>query len=82
MKTTDIKFVKERKFNGMTYGWFVGGKAVSDSRNYAVYENGKTIIAEFPKESLPKFIQKFIDSRQPMIWDEENEFTTIMYMYK
>ena len=64
MKYTDIKFVKRMEQDGITYNWFVATKSnrVSDSRSYTNYENGKTVIKEFPKEWLPKMVQKFIDS--------------------
>ena len=64
MKYADIKFVRRMEMNGITYAWFVANKSnrVSDSREYINYENGKTVIKEFPKEALPKMVQKFIDS--------------------
>lgn len=64
MKYADIKFVKRIEQDGITYNWFVAHKSnrVSDSRNFINYENGKTVIKEFPKEALPKMVQKFIDS--------------------
>lgn len=64
MKYTDIAFVKRLEQDGVTYSWFVAHKSnrVSDSRNYVNYENGKTVVKEYRKESLPKMIQKFIDS--------------------
>lgn len=71
MKYADIKFVKRLEQDGVTYSWFVASKSnrVSDSRNYVNYENGKTVVKEFPKEALPKMVQKFIDSHN----EEETE---------
>lgn len=64
MKYADIKFVKRMEQDGVTYNWFVAHKnnRVGDSRNYVNYENGKTVVKEFPKEALPKMVQKFIDN--------------------
>ena len=83
----EIRVVRERRFNGITYGWYVSyGPMVSDGADYAVYENGKTVVKEFPFEKLPKKVQKFIkDNEQTSsalngYEDERGDFwETIMY---
>ena len=66
-----IKCVKQLIMNGTTYAWFVKGDTpcVSDSREYINYENGKTVAKEYPKERLPKGIQRYINSHRCAVWD-------------
>ena len=90
MKLTknNIKFVKELTCDGITYGWFVAMKSgyVSDSRNYINYENGKTTCKQtFPKNQLPKAVQKFIENSVPelFLYDEQNTYGTLaQYIYR
>lgn len=76
MKKTDIRFVKERKLNGITYGYFVAHKsyAVSDSRDYCNYKNGVTTSDYYNINRLPRFIQAFISEHTPELI-EENTIT-------
>ena len=81
LTTNNIKFVKELTCDGITYGWFV-----SDSRNYINYENGKTTCKQtFPKNQLPKAVQKFIENSVPelFLYDEQNTYGALaQYIYR
>lgn len=64
LTTTNILRVTALIKNGITYEYHVAMKSglVSDGRTYINYdENGKTTVADFPFESLPKTVQKFIE---------------------
>ena len=69
----NISFVKERTKNGVTYGWFIGLKSpnVSDSINYAVYEDGKTVAKEYPLDLLPASVRKFIERSERKLLCED-----------
>lgn len=87
LTTNNIKFVKELTCDDRTYGWFVAMKSgyVSDSRNYINYEDGKTTSKyEFPKEQLPKAVQKFIDNstRETFEASEHHGSTFVQYIYR
>ena len=64
MRSTEknIKKVIERTYNGITYGFHVVMKSgfVSDSRDFAVYENGKTVIKELSAADLPASVRAFM----------------------
>ncbi len=66
LTTNNIEFVKELTEDGITYNWFVmlKSKNTSDSRHYANYENGRTVVREYRKEDLPKAVQSFIVSHK------------------
>lgn len=88
LTTNNIKFVKELIFDGITYGWFVSMKSgyVSDCRSYINYENGKTTCKQpFPKNQLPKAVQKFIENSDPelILYDDENIYGVFtQYIYR
>jgi hypothetical protein len=72
MATRKINFVKELTKDGVTYEWFVAfdDYRVSSALCYCnVDVRGRTCIKAFPKEKLPKYIQKFIDSHKPRLID-------------
>jgi hypothetical protein len=86
MKLTmnNIHFVKEYTQDGMTYAWFVVMKSnrVSDTRSYINYdENGRTTAKEYPKEWLPKTVQKFIDqsNREEFTPEHETKYVSIAH---
>ena len=65
LSANSIKFVKRLELDGITYCWYVAMKSghVSDSRVYIYYDERETTCAKpYPKEQLPKAVQKFIDS--------------------
>lgn len=67
LSINNIRFVKEMTRDGVPYCWYVSlnGFAVSDSRNFVnLDENGRTTcLIEYPKDRLPKTVQKFIEQR-------------------
>lgn len=74
MKLTvnNIQFVKRIEMNGLTYNWFVSMKsnAVSDSRNFINYENGKTVMKEYKFEILPAAVRKFVETHSEELFTE------------
>lgn len=78
LTTSNIKFVKRYKKDGVTYMWFLAMKSgrVSDSREYINYDESgkKTCVKEYPAEWLPKTIQNFINSHEEhLITDPEED---------
>lgn len=79
----NIHFVKELTRDGIPYSWFVSlnGFRVSDSRSYINYdENGKTTcLIEYPKDRLPKTVQKYIEksAREKFCPDHETKYGLI-----
>lgn len=64
LTVNNIRFVKVYTLYGITYQWYVAMKSnyVSDGRTYVnYYENGVTAVKEYPLESLPKTVQKFLE---------------------
>lgn len=85
----NIKFVKEFRKDGMPYMWFLAMQTnnISDCREYINYdENGRTTDIEYPKDRLPKTVQKFIEEHEPELFDEHEGFiegTTItVHIYR
>ena len=86
MKLTmdNILFVKRYEHKGTTYHWFVAMKSrkVSDSRSYVNEENGKSVIKAYPKDCLPKTVQKFLDQNTETQIVEGEEFNIYMTAVK
>lgn len=81
LKTNNIKFVKELTHNGITYEWFVAMKSnsVSDARMFVNHENGRTILAEYPKEMLPKTVQKFLEGCTAEELESRGDYITYIH---
>jgi hypothetical protein len=83
LTANNIKFVKEHTNNGMTYAWFVSLKEQAFSREFINYnEEGRTICAEYPKNKLPKEVQKFLEGKTAELFStygENEEFVTYIY---
>lgn len=63
-----IGHVIERVYNGVTYGWYVADVSgrVSDGKDYCIREtNGRSVVAEYKLEWLPKQVQNFVNRRKP-----------------
>ncbi len=79
----NIKFVKEGCMNGMTYHWFV--MTTDGGVEYINWKGRKTVCEAFPKERLPKVVQKFISGRKREFFTK-NEFgrddVHSVYIYK
>lgn len=80
----NIVFVKQSVYNGVTYSWFVkAGRYVSDCQSFINYENGKTVVEDYPLESLPKSVQKFVSKRKAELFSSDeigkNNFTIYIY---
>lgn len=86
MKLTvnNISFVKAKKHkeSGIVYAWCVGMKSgwVSDLRMYYNFENGKTVIREYPITDLPVSVQEFIKIHSETVFDETEN--NIMMIYR
>lgn len=67
MKLTknNIKFVKQRLRDGLTYNYYVAMKSnnISDNRLYCNYENNKSTADYYEFERLPKTVQKFVKEK-------------------
>ena len=80
LTTNNIAFVKELRINDMSYSWYVALKSnrvlkrnrVSNTHNYVNYEDGKTVVKEYPMDRLPKSVQKFIADKMPENIREDN----------
>ena len=81
LKTENIKFVKEFTYNGIAYNWVVAMKSNrnSDGRMFVNHENGKTILAEYPKERLPKTVQKFLNTTKREELEKRGDYITYIY---
>ena len=78
----NIQFIKERTVDGTTYGLFV--KLTTESRDYAIYRDGKTVVDQYDMEALPKTVQQFIKTHTPEAWSQNTDrdgqvFTTYIY---
>lgn len=64
MKLTknNIKFVKQRLRDEITYNYYVAMKSnnISDNRLYCNYKNNKSTTDYYKFERLPKTVQKFV----------------------
>ena len=59
----NIKFVKEHRYNGVTYAWYVAMKSnlVSDGLYFRYYtDKGISGHIEYPVTDLPKTVQKYL----------------------
>lgn len=72
----NILFVKRFEHNGVTYSWFIAMKSrkVSDVRNFVNYENGKTVVKQYPKEWLPKAVQNFLNTNTEELLVDGDEY--------
>lgn len=79
----NIKFVKEKRLNGITYGYFISMKSnlISDCRDYINYENGVTVAKEYEFERLPKTVQNFIKHHEPSRLFDEEEYNGDIYSH-
>ena len=80
----NIVFVKQSVYNGVTYSWFVKtGKYVSDCRDFINCKDGKTVVKDYPLESLPKSVQKFVSKRKAELFSscgtDDNKFEFYIY---
>lgn len=83
LSENNILFIKELRKDGITYEWFVCMKSrnASDSRQYVNYDKtGKTIIASYEKERLPKAAQNFLAKSSCMLEEENNGFSHYIYI--
>lgn len=67
----NIDFVKEQVLNGTTYYWAVVMKSgwVSDTRIYQHRdEQGRGICKDYPKDLLPKTVQRFTENHERKIF--------------
>ena len=86
LSTSNILSVTVLIKSGITYEIHVCMKSrlVSDSRTYVNYgENGKTIVADYPFEKLPKSVQTFITRASTTgrwtLGTVEDDFVSITY---
>lgn len=82
MKASDIKLVRVKEKDGKPYTWFIVHKSgrVSDALHYQNYENNKSTTDVFPKEWLPKYIQKWLDSHIKEM-DADNPYIEDGYVF-
>lgn len=67
LTANNIRFVKELTTNGITWGWHIAMKdyQLSSARYYTnTDKNGMNMHTEYPKELLPKSVQKFLENSQ------------------
>ena len=76
----NILFVKRHEHNGVTYSYFVAMKSrrVCDAHQFINYKDGKTTIAPYPKERLPKAVQNFLDSNTEELLVDGEEYKIYM----
>jgi hypothetical protein len=83
LTTNNIKFVKELTHNGTTYSWFVSLKEQAFSQSFTNYnEEGRTIVAEYTKDRLPKAVQKFLENKNAELFsinDRDEAYVTYIY---
>lgn len=64
LKKDNIRFVTRLEYDGVTYAWHVGMKSslAFDNRDYANYEDGSTVVDDYPIDLLPKSVREFVKS--------------------
>lgn len=71
LATNNILFVKELTTNGITWGWHVAMKdyQLSSARYYTnTDKNGVNVHTKYPKEWLPKSVQKFLEKNKKELY--------------
>lgn len=80
----NIHHITEHTYNGFTYGWFIALKSgrPADARQFINYKDNRTTDGiEFPKNRLPKSVQKFIETHRREV-RETFEDGHISYIYR
>ena len=65
---------------GITYSYFVAMKSrkISDARQFINYKDGKSVIAPYSKEKLPKAVQNFLNSNTEELLVDGESFKIYM----
>ena len=88
LTANNIRFVKELTTNGITWGWHVAMKDYQpfSARYYRnTDKNGVNMHTEYPKESLPKSVQKYLENNKKELYqtiETKNFGKYVEYIYQ